>query len=113
MDEDAMIKDLVIALRTRNVDVFTVDEAELRGRSDEQQLRYATEQGRVIYSFNVGHYAALHTLFLQQGLHHAGILLAPNSRWSVGEQTRRIMALLDYVSAEDMQDALEYLGSWG
>ncbi|MCZ7666486.1 MAG: DUF5615 family PIN-like protein [Chloroflexi bacterium] len=48
LDEDAQRTDLIQALRARQIDVATVSEANLLGQADDVQLRYATEQGRVI-----------------------------------------------------------------
>ena len=50
VDEDIMEKALVLALRLRDVDVITVGEVGKEGESDEQQLIWAGEQGRVLYS---------------------------------------------------------------
>ena len=113
LDEDTIANALIIALRARGIDVQTVEDAQMRGHSDEEQLRYATEQGRAIYSFNIGHYMALHTRFMEQGLHcHAGIILAVNRRWSVGEQMRRIALLVKGKTAEKMRNEVEFLSAW-
>jgi hypothetical protein len=112
LDEDTM-DDLVDALRSRSIDVLTVGEAQRKKYSDEQQLRFATEQGRAIYSFNRKHYMVLHTRFLAQGISHAGIILEIHNRWSVGEQMRRLVKLVDTLSAEEMVNRVEFLSSWG
>ncbi len=52
IDEDAMDEDFVQALRSRNVDVLTVADVEMLHRSDEQQLVWARENNRVIFTFN-------------------------------------------------------------
>ena len=44
-------KFIIQALRARQIDVATVSEANLLGQADDVQLRYATEQGRVIFTF--------------------------------------------------------------
>jgi hypothetical protein len=56
LDEDAVDRDLVRALRARGVDVLTAQEAGLIEHDDEAHLEYATAQGRVLYGFNVGDY---------------------------------------------------------
>ena len=113
LDEDTIAHALIIALRAKRIDVSTAGEAFMRGRSDEEQLRYAAEQGRAIYSFNLGHFMTLHTRFLEQGLSHGGIILAENGRWSVGEQTRRLGRLIKGKTAEEMRDWVEFLSAWG
>ncbi|HET9495144.1 MAG TPA: DUF5615 family PIN-like protein [Chloroflexia bacterium] len=113
LDEDAMDSDLVSALRLRSIDVTTVRDERRQGQTDEQQLHFATVQGRAIYTFNTKDFTALHSRFLQQGLSHAGIIVAPKARYSVGEQMRRLVHLVDTLSAEEMKDRLEFLSAWG
>jgi predicted nuclease of predicted toxin-antitoxin system len=72
MDEDSMDTHLVRALRARHVAVVTSEEAGMRERTDEEQLAYASAQGRVLYSFNVGHFSRLHNDYLSRGKTHAG-----------------------------------------
>jgi hypothetical protein len=113
LDEDAMDSDLVSALRLRGEDVTTVRDERRQGQTDEQQLRFAAEQGRAIYTFNQKDFVALHSTFLQQGLSHAGIIIAPKARYSVGEQMRRLIHLVDTLSANEMVDRIEFLSAWG
>jgi hypothetical protein len=79
IDEDAMDKDLVQALRARGVDVMTALDAAMIQCSDEEHLEYATLEGRVLYSFNVGDFYRLHTGYIAQGKSHAGSSLLSNS----------------------------------
>ena len=81
-------------------------------RSDQEQLEYAAAEERAIYSFNVGHFCRLHAEFLDQGRSHAGIVLAQQQRFSVGEQLRRLLKITATLSSEDIRDRLEFLGSW-
>jgi uncharacterized protein with PIN domain len=113
LDEDSMDHDLARALRGRGVDVITVLATGMSEVADEDQLKWATTQGRVLYSFNVGDFYHLHTVWLSQGKSHAGIILAPQQRYSVGEQMRRLLRLIAELSAEEMRDRVEFLGAWG
>jgi hypothetical protein len=54
IDEDSQSHAFVRALRSRNVDVTTALESAMIERDDEAHLLFATSQGRVLYSFNVG-----------------------------------------------------------
>ena len=112
LDEDSMRNALVIALQARGVDVLTALEAGMIERSDEEHLDYATAQSRVLYSFNVGDFYRLHTAYITQGKSHAGIILARQQRYSVGEQMRRLLKLIATKSAEQMKDQVEFLSSW-
>ncbi len=75
VDEDAMDADLVDALRTRGVDLQTASEAGMIEREDHEHLAYATAQGRVVYSFNRGHFCRLHAEVLARGESHAGVVV--------------------------------------
>ncbi|MEY3870557.1 MAG: hypothetical protein RLZZ338_4451 [Cyanobacteriota bacterium] len=64
-DEYIMEKALVQALRVRDIDVMTVGETGRVGESDEaQQNVWATVQGRVLYSSNIGDFCRLHNDFI-------------------------------------------------
>ena len=111
IDEDAARKGLVNALRTRGVTVLTALEAGLTELSDEQQLAYATEREYVLYSHNASDFYRLHT-GAGAGREHAGMILAPQQRFSIGEQLRRILHIRAVVSAEHMRSRIEFLTSW-
>jgi hypothetical protein len=40
------------------------------------------------------------------------MILAPQQRYSVGEQTRRLLRLLATKSAGNIRDAAEFLSAW-
>ena len=85
----------------------------MRGEEDEAHLAYATEAGRVLCSFNRSDFYRLHTQYLTQGRFHAGLILAPQQRYSVGEYLRRILRLMAAKSAEEMHNQVEFLSAWG
>ncbi len=112
LDEDSMDQALVQALRARNVDVITALEAWMIEREDAEHLDYATEQGRVLCSFNVGDFYRLHRDYLAQGKPHAGIILMRQKYYSIGEQMRRILKLMASTSAAEMKNWVEFLSAW-
>lgn len=112
LDEDAQQSSLLKALRERGVDVQTADEAGMRDRDDAAHLVYASTQGRVLYSFNVGDFNQLHTQYIRQNNLHAGIILAPQQKFSIGEQLRRLLRIINSKSAEQMRNTVEFLGAW-
>lgn len=112
LDEDAQQGNLVKALRSRGVNVQTADEAGMRYRKDDEHLDYATAQDSVLYSFNVGDFNCLHAEYIFQNKPHAGIILAPQQKFSVGEQLRRLLRIINARSAEQMKNTVEFLGSW-
>jgi hypothetical protein len=112
IDEDAMDEDFVLALRARNVDVLTVAEVGMLNRSDDEQLSWAQENDRVIFSFNARDFYRLHTMRLAKGLSHAGIILAPQQRYGVGDLMRGVLKLVSTKTAVDMQGQVEFLSNW-
>ena len=113
IDEDAMDSDLVEALRSRGITVITALDAGLTARSDDQQLAFASERGCVLYTFNVSDFYRLYTEWAGAGREHAGMILAPQQRFSVGEQLRRILRLRATTTAASMRNQVEFLGNWG
>ena len=99
------------ALRARSVDVTTVLEQGLTGKTDIEQLRWATTRQLTLYSSNIRDFYSLHSTFLARGERHGGIILA-QQRFSVGDQVRGVLRLIATKSAEDMTDAVEFLGAW-
>jgi hypothetical protein len=112
IDEDAMDNDVVAALRSRGVSVRTPFDAGLIGRSDDQQLNFATEYDCVFYTFNVSDFYRLHTEWLAGGRDHAGMILGAQQRFSVGEQLRRILHLRATRTAAAMRNQVEFLANW-
>jgi hypothetical protein len=113
IDEDAMDSDLVGALRSRGVTVITALEAGLAGKSDDEQLAFAAEHGCVLFTFNVSDFYRLHREWTGAGRQHAGMILAPQQRFSVGEQLRRILRLRTTTTTARMRSQVEFLANWG
>lgn len=112
LDEDSMDQSLVRALRARGVDVTTALDEDMIARDDQEHLACAAAQGRVLYSFNVGDFARLHTRYLTEGTGHAGIILARQQQYAVGEQMRRLLRLMATLSTQEMTNRMEFLGTW-
>jgi Domain of unknown function (DUF5615) len=112
-DEDSMRHALVHALRARSIDVQTALDAEMIERLVEHHLEFATTQGRVLCSFNVADFYQLHTRHMAQHESHTGIVLARQQQYSVGKYRRRLLKLIAHLTAEDMQNRVEFLSAWG
>jgi hypothetical protein len=52
-DADSMERAVVLGLRARGIDATSAFEVGMADRSDEDQLRFAQTEGRVLFSFNV------------------------------------------------------------
>jgi hypothetical protein len=112
IDEDSMDQSFLQALRARGVDVRTAFDDGMVGHADDEQLRWATSQQRVLYSFNVGDFFQLHTAVITVGETHAGIILVQQQRYSVGDQMRAVLKVMAATSAEDMIDKVIFLSAW-
>jgi hypothetical protein len=103
VDEDASEQAVVRGLRERGTDVVTTADVGRLGSTDSEQL------ARAVYTFNVGDFTRLHAQYLERGLRHAGIVVVPDQRCSVGEKIRRVARLVRSSSAEDMVNRMVYL----
>lgn len=112
-DEDSMRIALVAALRSRGLDVTTALDDNMVDREDAEHLEHASRQGRILFSFNRGDFYQLHTEYLLHGKTHAGIILANQQHYSVGELMRRILRLAAAKSPTEMRNQVEFLSAWG
>ena len=110
LDEDTINRRLVRALRSRELDVLTANEAGLVQVPDQEHLDYATSLNRVVFTFNTRDFAALHAEYVSTDRHHAGVIVSNQAQ--VGVILRRLLKLLNSLSADDMRDWLEYLSNW-
>ncbi|WP_228055606.1 DUF5615 family PIN-like protein [Lusitaniella coriacea] len=81
------------------------------GRSDEEQLQWSTQQGRTIYTLNVGDFCNLHKIYVMQGRQHTGIVLGKQT-YSIGQQLQGFLYLLSTKSFEEMKNQHEFLGNF-
>lgn len=111
LDEDTTSKRLLQALRDRGEDVLSAAEMSMLAQSDEQQLVWALEHQRVIYTFNVRDFYRIHSEWLRSGKSHAGIIFGKQEH-SIGNQMRGLLRLASIKSAEEMINNVEFLGKW-
>jgi hypothetical protein len=97
-------------LRKAGLDALSSPEAGRLGASDESQLAFAATQGRVLVTFNVAHFVAIHVAWIRQGRHHAGIVVSHQR--PIGDVLRRLRHLASTLDTDAMQNRLEYLGDW-
>ena len=112
LDEDADAHALLNGLRHRGGDVTSSRDCGLTGRSDDEQLTWASEHGRILYTYNASDFCRLHADLVRQGRHHAGIIVGDQQAVSVGEELRRFISLSEFKTAMEMRDILEFLGNW-
>lgn len=112
LDEDTIKGALIKALKNADLNIITVADAGKLGFSDKEQLLWATEQRRAIYSFNIGDFCRLHSEFMAEQINHAGIILAQQQQYSIGQQLRGLLKLVANTSAEEMENQLVFLSSY-
>lgn len=101
---------LAEALRLRNADVLTTQEAGNIAFNDYEQISFAHKKGRVLFSYNKKDLARIHYEFMKNNRSHSGIVLS--DQLSVGQVLKRLMKLYFTLSKEEMRNRLEYLSAW-
>ncbi len=106
LDEDV---DVLVAelLRRYGFEAVTTLEANRLGSEDEEQLAYAAREGMAILTHNRVHFEALATAYFDAGKEHAGIIIAVQR--SPYEIARRVVRVLNHVTAEEMRNQLRYV----
>jgi predicted nuclease of predicted toxin-antitoxin system len=67
---------LAVNLRGHGYDVLTTEEAGKDTATDEEQLAFATAEGRAILTYNIRDFAPLHAQWQAAGRPHAGIVVS-------------------------------------
>ena len=106
LDEDV---DPLLAqvLKDRGIDCISAKEALNLGRSDREQLAFATNQERAILTLNVKDYVWLAREFAAAESHHAGIIVSDHLPFR--ELLRRVLVLLQRHARTDLTDTLLWL----
>jgi len=106
LDEDV---DVLIAqlIRARGFVVITTQEAGQLRHSDAEQLAYAVSQHKTLLTHNRADFEALAQTYGATGQHHDGIILAV--RRPPREIARRLLRILNTVTAEDMHNHVRYI----
>ena len=112
-DED-VTTNLAPALRWRGYTAQSTLEVGNLELSDEAQLKYATEQGMAILTYNGQDFIPLAQEWYFAGQEHAGIIISQQfDRRQFGELLRRILGLLDSLTADEMRNQVVFLQRFG
>ena len=84
----------------------------MTGRSDEANLAWAAEQGRVLYTSNYGDFARLHWAWIANQRRHAGLVLRTWQRMPIGLQVRGLLAVAAAFDADSIRGEMIYLGEF-
>jgi predicted nuclease of predicted toxin-antitoxin system len=101
---------LVVDLDWHGFDVRTTEDAGMDTAPDEDQLAFATAEGRSILTYNIRDFAPLHKQWLAAGRPHGGIIVSRQMAWrQYGQLLERILRLLNHFSAGEMVNNLVHL----
>ena len=91
-------------LRRRGVDVLVVQDTGRRGVPDDEQLAFASQQGRVMVTMDSDY-----LILAAQSATHAGIAYAKPGTRSVGQLIQKLKLIHDVLTPAEMENHIEYL----
>lgn len=91
-------------LRVRGIDAICVQEAQLRGDTDENHLKRATAEGRVLVTTD-SDFIDLAT----EGLAHGGIIFGAQQKFSLGDWVKGLEIICYVYTPNDMKNHVEYM----
>jgi hypothetical protein len=103
---------VVAGLAGRGIDAITSAQAGLGSQPDAEHVAFCAAAGRTIVTGDSGDFARIHAALMRDGQHHAGIIVAPPHRHSIGDRIRRLSLIWETTTAEQMVDVLDYLTRW-
>lgn len=95
---------IAAGLRLHGIDLTTTPEVRLLRASDEEQLRFAVSQGRVMVTHDAD--------FLRMdtaGAVHTGIVYLRADKHSLGEMIRLLVLAWELLESDEMRGHIEYL----
>jgi predicted nuclease of predicted toxin-antitoxin system len=106
LDEDVnvLIADL---LRARGFDVITARDAKQLHATDAEQLAYAVSQARTLVTHNRTDFEELVQSYFNSRQIHYGVIFAV--RRPPQEIAQRLLAILNHVTADEMQNQVRYI----
>jgi predicted nuclease of predicted toxin-antitoxin system len=106
LDEDVH-SGLAHALRRRGYDAIHAQELYRKGRSDSDQLLFAIQQERCLFTFNVKDFVILHNQHVKSQQKHWGIIVSKQLPFR--ETMSRLLCVLQRTAKETMKNHLEFL----
>jgi Domain of unknown function (DUF5615) len=104
-DED-MSALIATLLRSRGLDITTVPEQATLGKTDREQLEFATAQGRCLLTHNRVDFERLHLQYMEEDRQHYGIIVVPQK--NAYEVAQRIGILVSTLMADEINNQLLY-----
>ena len=103
LDENIRIE-IALGLRRFGVDVTTSGDVSLLGADDNNQLFYATEQGRILVTHDRD-FLVMHAVDCE----HAGIAYCHSKKHDIGAMLRALVLLWTNRAPKDMHGRVAYL----
>ena len=97
-------------LRARGYDAIGAWEVGNAELSDQAQLEYAADQGRVLVTCNTQDFVPLYLEWWNAGRHHNGIITS--EQLDFGEMLERLLRFLETVTAKEMRDMIHNLAEF-
>ena len=104
-DED-MSALVATLLRSRGLDVTTVPEQATLGKTDREQLEFATSLSRCLLTHNRVDFEWLHLQYMEENKQHFGIIVVPQK--NAYEVAQRLGILVSALTADEMMNQLLY-----
>jgi predicted nuclease of predicted toxin-antitoxin system len=101
--DEHVARAVVHGLRLRDIDVLTVQEANMMGATDKAHLLLAIREERVIFTQDAD-FLRLHA----QGIEHAGIIYA-SQHTSVGRIVRVLVSIYQTMQVEEMRNSVRFV----
>ena len=97
-------------LRQHGFDVTSTIESKMGEADDDEQLAHAVSEQRAIVTFNHNDFAVRHERYVAEGKEHWGIVLSTEE--SVDVLRRRLLRLLNTLSAEELKNQIRWLNEF-
>lgn len=109
LDADVDVK-LAANLRRAGYDCMSAREVGNAALDDETQIVFATNEGRVLLTHNIQDFVPIFERWWHANRNHPGIVVS--QQIPLGELQRRVMRLLDTVTADEMENNLRNLAEF-
>lgn len=106
LDEDVNVL-IAELLQAKGFDAITARDAGQLRATDAEQLTYAVGEARTLVTHNRTDFEELVRAYFDAGQRHHGVIFAV--RRSPQEVARRLVAILNHVTADEMQNQVRYI----
>lgn len=109
LDED-ISPEVAVVLRSRGYDAVSAHEIGMRAKKDEEQLEYATQNKRVLITYNVRHFAQIAENFYHKRKDHLGIVVS--KKIDLREMIKLTENLLNKAKSDNLKNSFVWLQNY-